>query len=92
MLHDCPAGDIGQLKEAECRLVVVGRSGSGKSSVVNALLGSDLCAVSHYAQSMTTEAKMFTRARFGKEIMVSPTACGERSAAVCVCVRARARA
>ncbi|KAK7481098.1 hypothetical protein BaRGS_00027638 [Batillaria attramentaria] len=67
------AGNITKFSEKECRLVVAGHTGSGKSAVVNTILGAKICTEGFGAGSVTEQAVLASRPRFGKEIHVVDT-------------------
>ncbi|PVD19421.1 hypothetical protein C0Q70_19910 [Pomacea canaliculata] len=73
MMASPTGGRFENFQEPECRLVVVGRTGSGKSSVVNILLDEKLSPTKMSFESVTTKVKLYSRRRFQKEIRVVDT-------------------
>lgn len=57
----------------ELRLLVIGKTGHGKSATANTLLGSDVFEISCFPESMTIKSSYEKSSRFGKKLVVVDT-------------------
>nr|XP_020483092.1 GTPase IMAP family member 7-like [Labrus bergylta] len=55
------------------RLVILGKTGSGKSSLVNTIFGEDICKINHTSKSETSECKAETKCVNGKSLTLIDT-------------------
>ncbi|XP_065806407.1 GTPase IMAP family member 7-like [Labrus bergylta] len=55
------------------RLVILGKTGSGKSSLVNTIFGEDICKINHTSKSETSECKAATKCVNGKSLTLIDT-------------------
>ncbi|XP_060887022.1 GTPase IMAP family member 7-like isoform X2 [Labrus mixtus] len=59
--------------DGSMRLVILGKTGSGKSSLVNTIFGEDMCKINHTSKSETSECKAATKCVDGKSLTLIDT-------------------